>query len=85
MTLTDAKNVNLVELDCKGLKCPRPIIEVAKLARTATPNMVLRVTADDLAFESDIDAWCETTDTELVSLEKSGGQIVATISFSKRG
>lgn len=76
---------NLVELDCKGLKCPRPIIEVAKLARTAQPNMVLRVTADDVAFESDIDAWCETTDSELISLEKLEGRIIATISFARRG
>lgn len=60
------------ELNCIGLKCPRPIIEVAKLARRSPAGAMIRVTADDLAFESDIRAWCETSGNTLLSLTSSG-------------
>ena len=64
-----------VEIDCLGTKCPRPIIEIAKAARRLDPGSVLQVLADDLAFESDVRAWTECTQAELVSLEKNGDRV----------
>lgn len=61
-----------VEIDCLGTKCPRPIIEIAKAARKLEPGSILRVHADDLAFESDVKAWTEHTQAEILSLEKDG-------------
>lgn len=66
-------------LDCLGMKCPRPIIEIAKAARRNTDGAVLRIKADDLAFESDVRAWCETCRGELVSLERDGAVFEAVI------
>jgi tRNA 2-thiouridine synthesizing protein A len=74
-----------IELNCVGLKCPRPIIEIAKLARKSPPETVVRITADDLAFESDIRAWCETTGATLVNLSKIDKTCVATVELSKKG
>ncbi|MBM4372316.1 MAG: sulfurtransferase TusA family protein [Deltaproteobacteria bacterium] len=68
-----------IELSCLGMKCPRPIIELAKLSRRVGPGSTIRVVADDLAFESDVKAWCETTKAELLTLEKAGTGLVATL------
>jgi len=62
-----------VRLDCRGMKCPRPIIELAKAARRNAPGTVLEVLADDLAFESDVRAWCETTRATLEALTSQNG------------
>jgi len=61
------------QLDCRGMRCPRPIIELAKAARKEAPGTVLEVLADDLAFESDVQAWCETTRATLLELKPLDG------------
>ena len=66
---------NDVELDCKGQKCPRPIIEMFKAARRSSPGAILSVRADDLAFESDVNAWIERAQATLLSLERDGDAI----------
>jgi TusA-related sulfurtransferase len=56
----------VIELDCLGRRCPLPIIELAKAARTAAPGEVVRVLADDPAAANDIAAWCRMKGHELV-------------------
>ena len=68
-----------MELNCLGQKCPRPIIEIAKAARRAAPGEVLTVHADDLAFESDVQAWCENAGATIVSLDKEGAMVTAVV------
>ena len=46
----------IVRLDCVGMRCPRPIIELAKAARRVPAGSLVEVRADDLAFESDVTA-----------------------------
>ncbi len=71
-------------IDARGLKCPRPIIELAKLRRRVAGPAIVEVTADDLAFESDVRAWCSTTDNKLISVERSDeGVVVASIAFAE--
>jgi TusA-related sulfurtransferase len=60
-----------IKLNCRGMKCPRPIIEIAKAARKLPPGSVLKIHADDLAFESDVRAWAENAEATIVSLEKN--------------
>jgi len=68
-----------VQIDARGMSCPRPIIELAKVRRQADPGTLVTIIADDLAFESDVRAWCETTGNELVDLIKDGDATTATI------
>jgi len=68
-----------VKIDARGMKCPRPIIELAKARRQASSGAVIVITADDLAFESDVRAWCETTGNELKGLARDGDIVTATI------
>lgn len=69
------------KIDAIGMRCPRPIVELAKARRRSAPQDVVRITADDLAFESDLRAWCEATRSELMLLEKDGRTLTATVRF----
>ncbi|MFC1734142.1 sulfurtransferase TusA family protein [candidate division KSB1 bacterium] len=62
-------------IDCKGMKCPRPIIEIAKASRKLTPGSHLKVQADDLAFESDVKAWAENTNSTIIDFNRNGNQV----------
>jgi TusA-related sulfurtransferase len=64
-----------MELNCQGMKCPRPIIEIAKAARKLPPGSILKIHADDLAFESDVTAWAENADATILSLEKDQDKV----------
>ena len=66
-----AKQKEQIELDCIGMRCPRPIIEIAKMARKS-PGAILQVKANDLAFESDVNAWVENSKATILSLESEG-------------
>ncbi|MCW2847446.1 MAG: preprotein translocase subunit TatB, partial [Marmoricola sp.] len=47
-----------LELDCRGLPCPRPIIELAKAFPAVAIGAVVGVAADDPAARVDVQAWC---------------------------
>ena len=45
-------------LDCRGRRCPLPVIELAKALPEVEVGDVVRVLADDPAAGADIPAWC---------------------------
>ena len=46
------------ELDCRGLTCPRPVIELALHVRDVPVGGVVAVVATDAAARTDVPAWC---------------------------
>lgn len=48
----------VVELDCRDLPCPRPIIELAKALPSVAIGDLLAVVARDPAARYDVPAWC---------------------------
>ncbi len=66
-------------IDAIGMKCPRPIVELAKARRQIGDGAEIEIVADDLAFESDVWAWCETTGSTLMDLQKEGNIVTALI------
>jgi tRNA 2-thiouridine synthesizing protein A len=60
-----------VELDCRGVACPRPIIELARVVATIEVGDTVAVAADDPAARVDVQAWCRMRGQEYV------GQVVA--------
>jgi TusA-related sulfurtransferase len=56
----------VIELDCRGLPCPRPIIELAKHIAEVEVGLVLAVVADDPAARYDVPAWCRMREQEYV-------------------
>ncbi len=46
------------ELDCRGMACPRPIIELARAFAEVPVGCSVAVAADDPAARVDVQAWC---------------------------
>lgn len=47
-----------LELDCRGMLCPLPVIELAKHYTEVPVGGLVAVLADDVAARTDIPAWC---------------------------
>ena len=47
-----------VELDCRGMKCPLPVIRLANAIGDVAVGGTLAVVADDPAARPDVPAWC---------------------------
>ena len=45
-------------LDCRAMRCPLPVIELARRIGTVPVGAVVSVAADDPAARPDIAAWC---------------------------
>jgi tRNA 2-thiouridine synthesizing protein A len=71
------------ELDLTGLKCPMPIVEMAKLMKQLEPGEEFTATANDPAFCLDVKAWCNRTGHELLEQSENDGRLVAIIRKKK--
>jgi len=49
-----------LELDCRGMRCPLPVIELARRVREVPVGGVVLVLADDPAAAADVPAWCRS-------------------------
>jgi tRNA 2-thiouridine synthesizing protein A len=47
-----------LELDCRGMRCPLPIIRLANNIGDVAVGRSLAVVADDPAARPDVPAWC---------------------------
>jgi TusA-related sulfurtransferase len=57
------------ELDCRGMPCPRPVIELAKVFPALAIGEVVAVASDDPAARYDIPAWCRLREQEFLGEE----------------
>jgi cysteine desulfurase len=54
----DAGDVPALRVDARGLRCPAPVIELARRIAEVPLGAVVAVLADDEAARLDIPAWC---------------------------
>jgi tRNA 2-thiouridine synthesizing protein A len=47
-----------VRLDCRGMRCPQPVIELAKAWPAVALGETVELLSDDPASASDVPAWC---------------------------
>jgi tRNA 2-thiouridine synthesizing protein A len=47
-----------LELDCRGMACPRPVIELAKAVENVEVGDTVALVADDAGAALDVQAWC---------------------------
>ncbi|MGH8824319.1 MAG: sulfurtransferase TusA family protein [Jiangellaceae bacterium] len=59
----DGVNPDLV-LDCRGMRCPLPIIALARHIGEVDLGSVVAVVADDPAAAADVPAWCRLREHE---------------------
>ncbi|OGD55159.1 hypothetical protein A3K81_02145 [Candidatus Bathyarchaeota archaeon RBG_13_60_20] len=62
-----------VELDCKGMYCPIPIVQLKKATKVMKPGQVLRLMATDPGSVRDIPAWASKTGNRLVDTSENSG------------
>jgi tRNA 2-thiouridine synthesizing protein A len=55
-----------LELDCRGMRCPRPVIELARHLTDVPVGGVLAVAATDVAARTDVPAWCRMRGQEFL-------------------
>ncbi len=53
-----------LELDCRGLRCPGPVIELAKKFGDVEVGQLVAVVSDDPAASVDVPAWCRMREQE---------------------
>lgn len=64
-----------LELDCRGVRCPVPVIRLAQRIDEVPVGGVVAVAADDPAALPDIPAWCRMRGHEYLG-ERLGGDAV---------
>jgi TusA-related sulfurtransferase len=47
-----------LELDCRGDRCPQPVIRLAQSLEALAVGEIVAVVADDVAAGPDLQAWC---------------------------
>jgi len=62
-----------LELDCKGLNCPLPILRTKKAIDTLQTGQVLHLIATDPGSVNDMNAWCRRTGNAMVDSKAGGG------------
>ena len=55
-----------LELDCRGMLCPLPVIQLAKRIVEVEVGGVVGVVSSDAASRHDIPAWCRMREQEYV-------------------
>ena len=58
-----------VELDCRGMRCPLPIIELARHIESVEVGETIAMVSDDPAAGPDVQAWCRMRSHEYVGEE----------------
>jgi tRNA 2-thiouridine synthesizing protein A len=64
-----------LRIDCLGLKCPWPIVHLARRIVEIEPGQVIEVLADDPAAGPDIAAWCRMRGQELLAADPPRYQV----------
>ena len=54
-------------VDCQGMKCPQPIIEIARRIGDVSVGAIVELLADDPAAGPDLAAWCRMRKQTLIA------------------
>src|SRR5262245_37533909 len=73
--MSDAIEVDEV-VDARNLMCPMPILAATKAMRRLQPGQVVKILATDKGAISDIPAWADDNDHELLSSGTENGVLV---------
>ena len=58
-----------LSLECRGMKCPRPIIEMARRIGDVRIGALVELLADDPAAGPDLAAWCRMRGQTLIAAD----------------
>ncbi len=69
----------MIQLDCKRMLCPMPVIKVQDKVATMAANEQLQVTCTDPGVMQDIPAWCRINGHTVLETEKTDDEFIITI------
>ena len=72
-----------MELDCKGMYCPMPIVKLKKATKTMDSGQVVKLLATDPGSTRDVPAWAKKTGAEILETSEAGGEFVFVIKVNK--
>ena len=61
-----------LELDCRTMLCPMPVIELARHLGDVEVGRLIAVVATDVAARTDLRAWCRMREQEYVGEDIAG-------------
>jgi len=59
-------------LDCKGMRCPQPVLKMSATLMELKEGDTLEVVADCATFEDDVKKWCSRLNKTLVYVKDEG-------------
>jgi tRNA 2-thiouridine synthesizing protein A len=62
-------------LDCRGMLCPRPVIELALHLEDVPVGGTLGVASDDVAAATDVPAWCRMREQGYLGAENAEDRV----------
>ena len=62
-----------LELDCRGLNCPLPILKTKKAVDGLSSGQVLKMLATDPGSVNDVQSWSKRTENMLLNHSEDGG------------
>lgn len=63
-------------IDCRGMRCPLPIIALARRIGEIEPGEVVALLADDPAARADVPAWCSMRAQDYLGEDEPGRFLV---------
>lgn len=57
-------------LDCKGLNCPLPIMNIGRALKKMAVGQIIEIEADDPAFKDDVIAFVKHLNHTIISIEE---------------
>ena len=63
-------------LDCSGLTCPQPVIELSAAIKEIELGQVLKLISTDPGSQSDMEAWAEQTGNSLIDFSEDDGSYI---------
>ena len=64
------------ELDCQGMLCPLPVINLSKAMRTLQLGQVVKLIATDKGAPADMQAYSRNTGNELIDFHQEGDRFI---------
>lgn len=69
----------ITTIDCIGLQCPGPIMQVANTIKQLNDGDILEVVTTDPGFSRDIISWCEKTKNTFIENKHENNKIISLI------
>ena len=66
-------------LDCRGMRCPLPVVELRKAIKKLVKGDIIKVDATDPGSKRDFESWCRKTGNSLLESNEIDGVFSYTI------